>query len=78
MSTSKPYDLSRSLTALEQDTTLVAVIEMSQSNWLVAAMVPGVERRPLKKLGARRGWAIAASASLAPGGGAGRAGDPAD
>src|SRR5262249_12789098 len=50
MSTSKPYDLSRSLTALEQDTTLVAVIEMSQSNWLVAAMVPGVERRPLKKL----------------------------
>ena len=51
MSTSKPYDLSRSLTALEQDTTLVAVIEMSQSNWLVAGMVPGVERRPLKKLG---------------------------
>jgi transposase len=51
MSTSKPYDLSRSLTALEQDTTLVAVIEMSQSNWLVAGMVPGVERRPMKKLG---------------------------
>jgi hypothetical protein len=31
ISTSKPYDLSRSLTALEQDTALVAVIEMSRS-----------------------------------------------
>ncbi len=50
MPRSKPYDLSRSLTALEQDTTLVAVIEMSQSNWLVAGIVPGIERHPLKKL----------------------------
>jgi hypothetical protein len=31
--------------------TLIAVIEMSQSRWLVAGMVPGVERQPLKKLG---------------------------
>jgi transposase len=29
------------------------VIEMSQSKWLVAALVPGVERHPLKKLDAR-------------------------
>ena len=49
---SQSFDASRSLTALEQDSTLVAVIEMSQSNWLVAAAIPGVERRPLKKLDA--------------------------
>src|SRR6202795_19551 len=43
-------DLSRSLVTLEQDATLIAVIEMSQSSWLVAGIVPGVERQPLKKL----------------------------
>jgi transposase len=46
----KPNDLSRSLTVLEGDSTLIAVIEMSQSSWLVAGLVPGVERQPLKKL----------------------------
>src|SRR3954447_19182489 len=46
----QPNDLSRSLNPLEQDSTLVAVIEMSQSSWLVAGVVPGVERQPLKKL----------------------------
>jgi transposase len=43
-------DLSRSLTPLDPDNTLIAVIEMSQSSWLVAGIVPGVERHPLKKL----------------------------
>jgi len=43
-------DLSRSLVILEQDATLIAVIEMGQSSWLVAGIVPGVERSPLKKL----------------------------
>jgi len=43
-------DLSRSLTSLEQDKTIIAVIEMSQSSWLVAGVVPGLERHPLKKL----------------------------
>src|SRR6516225_2057778 len=43
-------DLSKSLVALEQDATLIAVIEMGQSSWLVAGIVPGVERQPLKKL----------------------------
>jgi hypothetical protein len=47
------FDASRSLTALEQDSTIIAVIEMSQSNWLVAALVPGVARHPLKKLDAQ-------------------------
>jgi hypothetical protein len=43
-------DLSRSLDPLDMDATLIAVIEMSQSSWLVAGIVPGVERQPLKKL----------------------------
>ena len=46
----KLNDLSQSLTPLEPDGTLIAVIEMSQSSWLVAGIVPGVERQPLKKL----------------------------
>jgi transposase len=45
-------DLSRSLVAFEQDATLIAVIEMGQSSWLVASVVPGIERQPLKKLAA--------------------------
>ena len=49
---SQPFDASRSLYALEQDNTIIAVIEMSQSKWLVAAVVPGVKRQPLKKLDA--------------------------
>src|SRR5918997_6219826 len=47
---SQPNDLSRSLVPLQQDSTLVAVIEMSQSSWLVAGIVPGLGRHPLKKL----------------------------
>ena len=46
----QPNDLSRSLVALEQDTTVIAVIEMSQASWLVAGIVPGIERHPLKKI----------------------------
>jgi transposase len=43
-------DSRRSLLALEQESTLIAVIELSQSSWLVAGIVPGLERHPLKKL----------------------------
>src|SRR3990172_6673093 len=46
----KPNDLSRSLTTLDVQHTLIAVVEMSLSSWLVAGIVPGVERQPLKKL----------------------------
>jgi transposase len=46
----KPNDFSRSLIALDMDTTLIAVVELSLSSWLVAGIVPGVERQPLKKL----------------------------
>jgi transposase len=45
-----PNDLSRSLVAFDQDSALIAIIEMSQSSWLVAGIIPGVERHPLKKL----------------------------
>src|SRR5215831_3190448 len=43
-------DLSRSLVALEQDKTLIAVVELSCATWLVGGMVPGIKREPLKKL----------------------------
>jgi transposase len=43
-------DLSRSRIALAQECTIIAVVEMSQASWLVAAMVPGVDRHPLKKV----------------------------
>jgi transposase len=43
-------DLSHCLVAFEQEVTLVAVIELSLSNWLIAATVPGITRQPLKKI----------------------------
>jgi transposase len=43
-------DLSRSLFPFEHTTTLVAVIELSQSSWLIAGTIPGIERQPLKKI----------------------------
>jgi transposase len=48
----QPFDASRFLTSFEQDSTIIAMIEMSQAKWLVAAVVPGVERQPLKRLDA--------------------------
>jgi len=51
----KPNDLSRSLTPFEPDRTLVCVIELSLTSWLVAGIVPGVERQPLKKIGIDEG-----------------------
>ena len=47
---SRPNDLSRSFSPFDQQRTLVVVIEMSQSSWLVSGIVPGVDRQPLKKL----------------------------
>ncbi len=44
------YDTRKSPVALDQDSTLIAVIEMSEESWLVAGIVPGIERQPLKKL----------------------------
>ena len=38
----QPNDLSRSLVALDQDSTIIAVVEMSQSSWLVAGVLPAL------------------------------------
>jgi hypothetical protein len=46
----QPNDLSRSLVALDQNSTIIAVVELSQSSWLIAGVLPGVERQPCKKL----------------------------
>lgn len=43
-------DLSHSHVVLVQDSTLIAVIELSLSSWLVAGLVPGLTRQPQKKL----------------------------
>jgi transposase len=45
-------DLSRSLVAFDQNSTLVSVVELSLKTWLVAALAPGLARQPLKKQGA--------------------------
>src|ERR1700676_295634 len=42
-------DLSRSLVAFDQNSTMVAVVELSLDSWLVAGVVPGLKRQPLKK-----------------------------
>src|SRR5438094_1274358 len=46
----QPNDLSRSLIALDQNSTIIAVVELSDSSWLVGGVVPGIERQPRKKL----------------------------
>src|SRR5882672_8123236 len=46
----QPNDLSRSLVALDQNSTIIAVVELSQSRWLVGGVLPGIERQPCKKL----------------------------
>ena len=46
----QPNDLSRSLVTLDQNSTIISVVELSQSSWLVAGMLPGIERQPRKKL----------------------------
>ena len=43
-------DLSRSLVALDQHRTVIAVVELSLASWLVGGVVPGIERAPRKKL----------------------------
>jgi transposase len=34
-------DMSRSLVCFDQDASLIAVIELSKSSWLIAGTVPG-------------------------------------
>ncbi|MCK9553560.1 MAG: transposase, partial [Aquamicrobium sp.] len=42
--------MSRSLLPFDQEKAVVAVIELSSASWLVAGTLPGIARRPLKKL----------------------------
>jgi hypothetical protein len=46
----QPNDLSRSLVALDQNSTIIAAVELSQSSWLVAGMLRGIDRQPRNKL----------------------------
>jgi transposase len=46
----KRDDLSRSLVAFDQASTLIAVVELSKGSWLVGGLVPNLSRQPLKKL----------------------------
>jgi transposase len=55
----KRNDLSRSLVAFEQNSTLVAVVELSLKSWLVAGLVPGLNRQPLKKVDTRQEGLVA-------------------
>ena len=43
-------DLNRSLTPFDPNETLIGVVELSKGSWLVAGIIPGAERQPLKKL----------------------------
>ncbi len=47
---SQASDLTRCFAPYDQATTLIAVIELSLSSWLIAGMIPGFARQPLKKM----------------------------
>ncbi len=47
---SETFDVRKSDQPFDQSRSLVAVIELSQGSWLVGGLVPGLQRRPLKKL----------------------------
>jgi transposase len=50
---SEAFDPRKSATAFDQASTLVVVLELSGKSWQAGASVPGVERRPLRRLEAR-------------------------
>ena len=70
-------DLSRSLTALDVNHTLIAVIEMGLKSWLVAGIIPGVER-PFEESPAQRERIAGLARSVAKGSREGWAQDQAD
>ena len=43
-------DLSRCSVALAEDSTLIAVVEMGATGWLVAGRLPGIDRDRLQRL----------------------------
>jgi transposase len=44
------FDSSKPATAYEHDSTLVVAVELSGKSWEIGAVVPGVERRPKRRL----------------------------
>ncbi len=46
----EPFGVRKSTHRFDRNQTLVAVIELSQTSWLVGGVVPGLERSPLKRL----------------------------
>ena len=70
-------DPSRSLVALDQDSTLIAVTEMGQPRWLVGGLVSGLARAA-DEPDARCAGAVRGAASLARGSGEGGTADRAD
>jgi transposase len=46
----KVDDLSRSPTALDKEKTLILVVELSRSSWLIVGMAPCIDRQLLKML----------------------------
>jgi len=46
----QPKALSRFFVALGQNSTIIAVVELSQLSWLVGGVVPDIEHHPRKKL----------------------------
>ena len=54
----RPNDLSRSLVAVDHNSTIIAVVELSQSRWLVGSVLPGAA------VNRARSWGRAQSGSL--------------
>jgi transposase len=44
------FDTRKSCVSFDQNSTLVAVLELSKNSWLAGGIVPGLERNPAKKL----------------------------
>jgi hypothetical protein len=61
----QPNDLSRSLVALDQHSTIIAVVELSHASWLVGGMLSGIERQHRKKLDPSPERLLGPAASLA-------------
>ncbi|MGH6846786.1 MAG: hypothetical protein ACREC0_04905 [Methylocella sp.] len=47
---SKPNNLRRCHTTLDQNSSLIALVEKNQSSWLAAGIVSGISRQPATKL----------------------------
>ena len=69
----QPNDLSRSLVALDQDSTIIAVVEMSQSSWLVGGVLLRTAAGPIRARVHERLYHLVAVRCAYPEAGHGRA-----